>query len=613
MSTEARPLVRFGDVEIDVREGRIVRGGREEHLRQKVFQVLLHLIEHRDRAVTKDELMESVWPGTAVSDDAVVQCIVDLRRALGDDARNPLFIRTVPKRGYRFVAPAGDARSVEIEATELVEYEVVEESPAAGRRLPLIVAASSIALVLLCGAWMAVRGRAAEPRRTSTIPLDAPTSSEQALRLYNEGVESITAWQPREAIDRFEKALELDPQFAMARARIGYVHGVLSYEAARARPFLEEALAIEGRSSEHERQQMQAWLDTVNGRYAEAIQRYRLILDHWPTDIEAHRNLARLLAGEEQIAEAIDVLERARAIDPRSPLILNSLGLYSLLGRHDEAISALRRHVEVAPLKANAWDSLGLALHWAGNYDEALDAYARALELRPDFDVARYHRAAVHVQLGRFRAAIADVQQCINHARTPAETARGYATLAEIHRIRGDHAARRAAESQIPDGGGWEPARSRIESDPDAWKEDESVWATQRMHAGRGARGERRAALFYSGHAAMHQGRTEAALALYRRALRFRPLTWHVEPFETCLADALFELDRFEEAAEEYRRVLRINPNYARARLGLARSLDGLGRRPEARAEYERFVALWSGADRDAQDLLFAKRRLARK
>jgi tetratricopeptide (TPR) repeat protein/DNA-binding winged helix-turn-helix (wHTH) protein len=612
MAPEVRSLLRFGDVEIDAREGRILRDGRAEHLRQKVFQVLLYLIEHRDRAVSKDELMAKVWPDTAVTDDAVVQCIVDLRRVLGDDARNPLFIRTVPKRGYRFVAPEGTGvASVEIEATESVEYEVVEDTPAATPRVQMIVIpALAVAVVLLSGVtWMATRGRA-EARQASMPPIDSPTRSDEALRLYNEGVELIAAFQPEDAIERFEKALEVDPQFAMARARIGYVHGLLNYEVALARPHLEQALAMSQRNNEHERQQMQAWLDTVKGRYGEAIQRYRLILDRWPTDVESHRNLAKLLAGEEQIAEAIEVLERARAIEPRSPQILNSLLLYSLIGRHDEAISAQRRHVEVAPLQANAWDSLGLAQQWAGKYGEALDAYARALELRPDFEIVRHHRAGVYVQLGRFRDAIADVQECVNLAKSPAEIGRAYGTLAEIHRIRGDEIARRSAEAQIPEGSGWAPALSRIDADPASWKEDPSIWETNRIYSGRGARGDRRAALFHSGYAAMRSGRTEEALDLYRRALRFRPLTWYVEPLETCLADALFELKRYEEAVEEYRRVLGINPNYARARFGLAQSLDALGRRDEARAEYERFVALWKDADRDARDLVLAKQRL---
>ena len=75
------------------------------HLRQQTFQVMIYLLENRDRVVTKNELLESIWKGTSVTDDALVQCVLELRRAIGDDSRRPRFIKTVPKVGYRFVSP----------------------------------------------------------------------------------------------------------------------------------------------------------------------------------------------------------------------------------------------------------------------------------------------------------------------------------------------------------------------------------------------------------------------------------------------------------------------------------------------------------------------------
>jgi DNA-binding winged helix-turn-helix (wHTH) protein len=94
------------DANIDVRPdlGCLLRSAGEEiYLRPKTFQTLLLLIEHRDRIVTKDEIIERLWPGTAVTDDTLVQSIVEIRKALGDDARQGRFVRTLPKSGYRFV------------------------------------------------------------------------------------------------------------------------------------------------------------------------------------------------------------------------------------------------------------------------------------------------------------------------------------------------------------------------------------------------------------------------------------------------------------------------------------------------------------------------------
>src|SRR5204863_2368840 len=93
----------FADVEVDPGQGCIRRSGKERHLRQQTFQVLVYLLERRERLVTKEELLRNIWNGTAVTDDALVQCVMDIRRVLGDDSRRPRFIKTIPKLGYRFI------------------------------------------------------------------------------------------------------------------------------------------------------------------------------------------------------------------------------------------------------------------------------------------------------------------------------------------------------------------------------------------------------------------------------------------------------------------------------------------------------------------------------
>lgn len=72
-------------------------------LRPQAFAVLRYLVENANRLVGKDELMQAIWPGIAVTDDSLVQCIHDIRRALGDDGRSVL--TTVPRRGYHLVLP----------------------------------------------------------------------------------------------------------------------------------------------------------------------------------------------------------------------------------------------------------------------------------------------------------------------------------------------------------------------------------------------------------------------------------------------------------------------------------------------------------------------------
>ena len=138
MTPIGKPIYRFADVEVDSAQGCVKRGEAEMHLRQQSFQVLLYLLEQHGRMVTKEELMHYVWKDAAVTDDALVQCIGEVRKALGDDPRRPQFIKTVPKVGYRFISPvkrhshnganlSTDSFAVATEETTTIELEYEED------------------------------------------------------------------------------------------------------------------------------------------------------------------------------------------------------------------------------------------------------------------------------------------------------------------------------------------------------------------------------------------------------------------------------------------------------------------------------------------------------
>jgi len=79
--------------------------GTTHHIEPKVMQVLVCLIEHAGEAVSKESIFHIVWPDTFVTDDVIKRSILELRRAFEDDARQPRIIQTIPKRGYRLIAP----------------------------------------------------------------------------------------------------------------------------------------------------------------------------------------------------------------------------------------------------------------------------------------------------------------------------------------------------------------------------------------------------------------------------------------------------------------------------------------------------------------------------
>ncbi len=84
---------------------RISRDGATVHLEPKVMDLLVYLARHPGQVVSKNDIIDSVWEGHIVANSALSRCMALLRGALGDDARRPRYIETIPKRGYRLIAP----------------------------------------------------------------------------------------------------------------------------------------------------------------------------------------------------------------------------------------------------------------------------------------------------------------------------------------------------------------------------------------------------------------------------------------------------------------------------------------------------------------------------
>ncbi len=97
-------MIRFGDIDVDVGRREVRRAGSVVHLEPQAFDLLIVLIDHRDRVLTKNELLDGVWGHRFVSDANLTTRVKEIRRAVGDDGRQQHTIRNVRGRGYRFVA-----------------------------------------------------------------------------------------------------------------------------------------------------------------------------------------------------------------------------------------------------------------------------------------------------------------------------------------------------------------------------------------------------------------------------------------------------------------------------------------------------------------------------
>src|SRR5262245_29848181 len=106
---------RLGDWVVHPQDGTLRSSGASRRIEPQVMHLLVFLASRSGGAVSKQEILDHVWKGSLVSDDALTGAIYQLRKALGDDARQPRFIETIPKRGYRLLvaAEAPDAPAVE--------------------------------------------------------------------------------------------------------------------------------------------------------------------------------------------------------------------------------------------------------------------------------------------------------------------------------------------------------------------------------------------------------------------------------------------------------------------------------------------------------------------
>ena len=782
MNRQNHRIYRLDGIEIDTAQACLKRDGKEQHLRQQTFQVLIYLLENRQRLITKNELIEDIWQDTAVTDNALEQCLAEIRKVLGDDSRNPRFIKTVPRAGYRFIGPLEE---VCLDLSEAVQTkEVTAVVPAERREQPVEVAElevlstaknkqravliSILAILITAaavGLYFVQRGRSPQGSLASvTLPevtgkrtvavmffdnqsgspdlnwlregladmlitdltnskqltvlsrqqlhlllerighkeleqikldeaLDVARRSQarvvvlgsfarlgeqiridvhlhdardgqllaaerlvvdqqaqiltqldllsiklashlgatpaapkagtgltsvmtdnlEAYRCYSLAVEKAQGLQNAEAIALLQKAVSLDPQFAMAYARIGYAYGVTAFEWDKAKPYLQKGFQLSQRLTERDKLYIAAWYAIANLDYPAAINSLREIITHYPLEAEAYWRLARLLNGEQRYEEALEIAKQGLVINPGAKDLYNTLGgIYIDQGRHDEAIAMYRRYVELAPELPNAHDSLGLGYQWAGRYAEAIAEYESALALKPDFGIAAIHLGNTYFQQGRYREAIKRYQGYFQSASSDNDRARAWGSISVVYwNQRKLRDTQRASQELMKYNRGAEGFLlvSLERGDRAAAEKFEHLLESRPVDV-RVAQGEMRRLFFYRGYFNLKTSRGAEAVENFRQALKQRPLIWDIDSREDCLANAYLELGRVDEAIAEYERILRLNPNYPLVHYHLAQAYERKGLREQARAGYERFLQTWKDADQDIPEVVAAKKAL---
>jgi adenylate cyclase len=108
------PDLWIGDWLVEPRLARVSRGGEAQRVTPRSMAVLLYLAEAGGSVVSRNDILDAVWPGMAVTPDALSQCLVELRKVFGDSSKQPGVIETIPKMGVRLIAPVVQRRAASV-------------------------------------------------------------------------------------------------------------------------------------------------------------------------------------------------------------------------------------------------------------------------------------------------------------------------------------------------------------------------------------------------------------------------------------------------------------------------------------------------------------------
>ena len=430
MSETPLPSYRFGPFELDLATRALRREGRDVALQDLPFRLLTVLVERAPALVSRDELRAALWPpGTHLDVDASLNtAVARVREALGDEPGQPRFVATVPRRGYKMVAPVGRA--------------AVPEPPAGRWRalglavLLTILAALAIGLRhRLPSSLAAISGSAAAGTATGNVAREhLLIARHHAERRSREGLEK--------AIASFQSAIALDPDNAEAYSGLAAAYSLLGiYDFWRPREAFGPADTMARRALE---------LDPASGE-AHLAMGLVAAVGHWdwetaraeieravalaPDSAEAWYWRGGALAAQGLFEEAIASTETARALDPTSPVINVALGWrFFQARRNDEAIAQSHHAIELDPDYYDAWDNLKWIHLTLGHEAEAVTAWMRAEELDHgdgeavakvyrERGLAGLHRAAVRSQLEHWEA---------GKYQSPYDIALEYTALGEI-------------------------------------------------------------------------------------------------------------------------------------------------------------------------------------
>jgi TolB-like protein/DNA-binding winged helix-turn-helix (wHTH) protein/Flp pilus assembly protein TadD len=465
----------LGEYEIGA-EGRLLsRDGEPVHITNRPFQVLLYLIERRDRVVTRQELLDRFWDGKDVYDDTLRKCIGAIRKALGDRLSGPRFIETYYGEGYRYIGPLEEATVqgvssvTEVEKTRGVRITIEEEVSDPAPAMQNTGAASAVAarrfsgraIVMLAIAGVAIlatgvalyRSQVASSAKGSTpvtsiavLPLknlpDDPSNEYLSEGLTESLITALSRIDGLKVISRSSafafKGRAIDLQEVASRLDVGAVlEGSIHRSGDRVRVEVRLVSAENGRV---------IW---ASDTYDRSLQDIFILQDDITRGVITGMSLRLGAEGEPRLAKqtsspeayeaylkgryywnkrtaeglkrAIEHFERATRLDHGYALAYcgladcYNLGVWYIPIPASEAVPKLReaaaKAIELDDQLAEAHIAMSNVHSFEWRWREAEESQRRAIELNPGYATAHHWYALNLALLGRFDVAIAEIKR----------------------------------------------------------------------------------------------------------------------------------------------------------------------------------------------------------
>ncbi|HEY3675654.1 MAG TPA: winged helix-turn-helix domain-containing protein [Candidatus Tumulicola sp.] len=382
----------FGPFYLDAERLLLVEGGKPMQLGPKVVETLLALVERGGEIVSKQALLDRVWPEGYVDEANLAQNVYVLRKALRAHWGQEV-IETIPRRGYRFVATATLFDRVPVQAqvqTPISDRAVVQASPAPARiaaqmrwRWPAVAALAAF-LVTASAAFGLLA-----PKHGAQWPVTSEASRLYAIgRFYwNQRTPDSTA----KSLSYFNRLIRENPSDARGYAAMAladevmgdYMYGPLpaSTYFRKAREYARKALDLDPRLGDA--YAVLGIVDIDAGRMTPrdldvAIRQLRRAIAIDPQSAAGHEWLGVALVESGQFARAYAELRQADQLDPLSVATTSWLASTAYLeGRYDDALGYARETLDLSPMRADALQTIGLTYEARGDHRRAIAAFRR--------------------------------------------------------------------------------------------------------------------------------------------------------------------------------------------------------------------------------------------